>query len=248
MGESIPPEDIIPLMQKYNLEHFVQVDRDDFIYDLFAGSIMLQKPTAFIKNPLPFFINHFKPDPEKNPVRSSEFTFNQSPDKAHVLAQLADFLQGHRKTSNFIESVHMIADEMIMNALYNAPVDNEGKPMYMDVDRAETVELPDSKTAKIFVTHDEKRLLIGCEDPFGTVNRFKIMNQFAKVYRKATLPSPNEGTGGAGLGCKMMIDHSCDYYMVVQKGVKTLVCCALPLGVSFTKAARMPKNLHIVFF
>lgn len=247
LGSKNQISESIPLFQKHGAEHFVQIDRDGFIYDLLAASIMLQKPEAFIKNPLPFFINHFKPNEEGDNVRSTTLEFNSSFEKSALLLQISQFLEANPKASNFIESIHMIADEMIMNAMYNAPVDPAGAPIFMNMDRAEAVELPGDKKAKIFITHDERRLLIGCEDPFGSVSRYKIMQQFAKVYR-GDQASPNTGGGGAGLGCKMMIDHSCSFYMVVQKSKRTLVCCSLPLGVSYMKAERMSKNLHLVFF
>ena len=118
-----------------------------------------------------------------------------------------------------------------------------------DRDRAKNIELPDQKKAKIFITHDERRLLIGCEDPYGSVSRLKLLNQLKKVFKQGgELPSPNEGGAGAGLGSKMMIENSCGYFMVVDQNKKTLVCTALPLGVSYMKAERMSKNMHMVFY
>lgn len=248
IGKKAHVSQAIPFFHKKEAEHFVQIDRENFMYDLFAASVMLKKPEAFMKNPLPFFMNHFKPDGDGTNVRSTTMNFNSSSEKSNLLFQIEAFLEGNPKTANFIESVHMIADEMIMNSIYNAPVDKQEMPIYMNTDRSRIVTLPEDKICKIFITHDEKRLLIGCEDPYGSVSRYKIMNQFAKVYKTGELPSPNQGTGGAGLGCKMMVDHSCGFYMVVNKSKKTLVCCALPLGVSYMKAERMSKNLHFVFF
>ena len=249
VGNNAPIADVVAAFKKYNIEHFVQTDNKGFIYDLFAASIMLKKPDAFIKNPLPFFMNHFKPDEDgTDNVRSTTLTFGSSEEKSPLLFQITSFLEENPKTANFIEAVHMIADELIMNALYNAPVTSQGEPVFMSIDRAEQVELPEGKKAKIFITHDQRRLLIGCEDPYGSVNRFKIMNQLTKVFKPGSKPAPNENSAGAGLGCKMMIDHSCGYHMVVRRNKQTLVCCALPLGVSYMKAERMSKNLHMVFF
>lgn len=248
VGHKAPISEVVDLMANSEVEHFVQTDKEGFIYDLFAAAVMLQKPAAFIKNPLPFFISNFKPDKsDPGSVRSTTLTFGSSSEKSPVLHAISDFVRENPKTSNFIEAVHMIADELIMNSLYNAPVQANGKPMFMDHDRNTLVELPKGAKAKLFITHDKRRLLIGCEDPFGSVNRFKLMKQLGKVF-KDDLSAANAGTGGAGLGCKMMIENSCGFYMVVKKGVRTLVCCALPLGVSYTKAERMSKNMHMVFF
>ena len=40
---------IVAKMSEMGIEHFVQIDREGFFYDLFAASVMLQKPAAFIK-------------------------------------------------------------------------------------------------------------------------------------------------------------------------------------------------------
>lgn len=247
VGHKTSPKEALSHLLKFDIEHFVQIDRDDFFYDLFAACVMLKKPASFINNPLPFFIKNFNPIESMSPIRSTTLTFSSSAEKSPILHSIQQFLQEHQKTSNFMDAIHVIADELIMNATYNAPVDGDGKHIYMNKDRSEVVDLPEDKAAKIFVTHDERRLLIGCEDPYGSVNRFKMLSQLAKVH-KDSQSSPNEGTGGAGLGSKMMIDYSCGFYVVVKKNQKTLVCCSLPLGVSFRKAEKFSKNLHFTFF
>lgn len=248
VGHKTKMKNILEVFQKQNIEHFVQVDRSDFFYDLFAACVMLKKPTAFISNPLPFFTTNFNMKAEeKDAVRSATFTFSCSDEKSQLLQSITEFLEENQKTANFLEAAHTIADELIMNAMFNAPVNLDGQPLFMNKDRLDTVTLPHGKKAKIFLTHDSRRLLIGCEDPYGSVNRFKLLSQLVKVH-KDTASAPSLGIGGAGLGCKMMIDHSCGFHVVVKKNAKTLVCCALPLGVSFRAAEKFSKNLHFSFF
>lgn len=248
VGAATPLKTIITLLRDYEIEHFVQTNRNDFFFDLFAASLMLKKPSRFMKNPVPFFIQNFKKDLIKHhEVRSKTWTFQSTAQKNTIMGELENFLSGHARTQNYSSSAIMIADELVSNALFSAPVDEDSKALYQNLPRSSSIVLDMSKECELFVSHDEHRLLLGCTDPFGSVDMKKIIQRLYTIYVLED-SKPDLKSQSAGLGIKMMIDNSCGFYLVYKRNIKTLVCCAIPISLSYKKSELYPKNLHFSMF
>jgi hypothetical protein len=169
-------------------------------------------------------------------------------DKREIIHRSRDFLAMTQRTLTVAQAAGVIIDEMIMNALYDAPSDVRGLARHAHIDRSVPVQLEPGEEAKLFLSYDDSRLLIGCEDPFGSVNEPKVIGRLRDLYGGDQAVSPIMHGAGAGLGLKAIIDYSCGFYMVVQRKKRTLVCCSLPLNVSLRKFESLPKHIHFCSF
>lgn len=246
IGEQLPLKEAFHSMQQFGLRHVVQTNRKDFFFDIITSCLLLKRPKHFQDSPIPFFVNNFEGDPNHHlSVRSEKFKFFSTHEKAGLLSKVESFLTQSSKTENFKRTILLIADEMITNALFNAPIDIRGFHIHQGADRAKPVSTDRENT--LLICHDSKRLIIGVTDGYGSVGEQKVLTLLENNFRYDK-SSPREQSGGAGLGCKMMVDHCSGFYMIVQRSKKTLVCCALPIGVSSKQAELLPKNLHFCFF
>ena len=60
-------------------------------------------------------------------------------EKSMAIATVGDFAQAMGVRRKYREQIDQCIDEMLMNALYDAPVDDEGKPLFAEVPVKERV-------------------------------------------------------------------------------------------------------------
>ena len=210
--------------------HFVNRNRSDLPQELLASCLMIVKPAIFVQNPIPFFLAGFSnlqilTDTERNLTVS----FKKSTQKAEILHELEEFLAKNPKTKSLSDICIQSADELITNALYNAPVDADGERMFLNVDRQEAVEYPPDKKATLFACFSDDRITIGCEDTFGSMTVTE-MYQYLRTKFSSDLSIPRESTGGAGLGLKMIMENSANFYLFSERYRRSLVAASFLLS------------------
>lgn len=124
--------------------------------------------------------------------------------------------------SSILDRVQVAAEEMMMNAIYDAPVDCHGKSLYNHLPRATPVHLKITETSKIRYASDGLWLAIAVEDPFGGLTREIVIKYLHSCYQ-GSAGSLNAGKGGAGRGLHQILE-SCDLTVFnVKPGNKTEV-------------------------
>jgi hypothetical protein len=69
-----------------------------------------------------------------------------------------------------------LAHELLMNAMYDAPVDAQGRPKYA-ADRKADIRLTDSERPSVRVATDGSRLVLQVRDPFGRLERRHVFGR-----------------------------------------------------------------------
>ncbi len=240
IGKETPVEAIIELLSNTRFEHFVQEDHGHFFYNLILAAIMQKHSKTISTKPLRSVLTT-----GYSSMRRMVLPFNCSLDKKSILKHLEVYLERH-KLSAISEGVLTIASEFILNALFHAPVDSANQRLFSKLARHEYVELPDEQNANIFIGHNQTTFVIGCQDPFGSVDKeivFKLLNR-AYGQTKAEI-----NTGQSfGLGLKSAIDNSSGLYLLVEKSKKTTIYCTFPTEAGMRKVISMSKNIHIKFY
>lgn len=242
VGESIPTEKFLKLFVENKLNTMVQTANDDLAYELFIASIILMKPRLFLNNPLTILNAQ---DQTASAMRVWQENFNATEHKARVLESLQQFIGRNKSMNRLSDNILIIVDELFSNALFNAPVDENGYRIFKHEDRNANVQYPDQKTAKIFAVHTTDNLFLGAVDPWGSVDRDGICQSLYEAYTKGRITQDSKG---AGLGLRMMLDRSRSLYLVSEKGARTLACCHMRLNISLKKIESVPKQLHIHCF
>ena len=190
---------------------------------------MILKPTSFVQNPIPYFLAGFSNSNILNErERNLVLAFRKSTQKNDLLVELEDFLAKNPKTKSLSDICIQTADELITNALYNAPVDADGERLFLHKDRHERVEYPVDKSATLFACFSDDRITIGCEDTFGSMTLTE-MYQYLRIKFTNDLAVPREGGGGAGLGLKMIMQNSANFYLFSERYRRSLVAASFLL-------------------
>jgi hypothetical protein len=102
------------------------------------------------------------------------------------------------------ETVAELVHELLMNALYDAPVDQSGQPRFAH-DRKTPVELPAAEAPRLRMFSDGLRLCIQVSDPFGKLRRKHVFEGLARGLNEGEVDTHG---GGAGLGMAV-VHNSC---------------------------------------
>jgi hypothetical protein len=90
-----------------------------------------------------------------------------------------------------------VADELLMNAMFNAPRDAEGNPKYAHRDRS-YLQLESSETVSMKYCCDGRHIALSVKDPFGSLDREVMLKYLGRCLGKSV--ELEEREAGAGLG------------------------------------------------
>ncbi len=242
VGDHIQTATFLQAFVENKLSNVVQTSNDDLPYELFIASIILKKPRLFLNNPLSILNSQ---DSSATAMRVWQENFNATEHKERILESIHKFIGRNKSMNRLADNILIVIDELFSNALFNAPVDEDGYRIFRNMNRNEKVRYPGNKNAKIFAVHTSNDLFIGAVDPWGSVDRDKICQSLFNAYSERKV---SEDSKGAGLGLRMMLDRSRSLYFLSEKGKRSLICCHMRLNISLKKVENVPKQFHINVF
>lgn len=128
--------------------------------------------------------------------------------------------------STILERVNTVTEELLMNAIYDAPVDSQGKSLYNHLPRKTPVLLESHHQSTLRYASDGVFLAVSVVDPFGALPKDIILRYLESNYKgTADTNDVHEGKGGAGRGLHQIVENSDLTIFNVRKGKKTEVIC-----------------------
>ncbi|MFZ3231377.1 MAG: cyclic nucleotide-binding domain-containing protein [Pseudobdellovibrio sp.] len=159
------------------------------------------------------------------------------------IEKMKDHFKSFGVRSTFLDQAHTVAEEMLMNAIYDAPMDQDGKPKYNHLSRNDEIELSDDQAACLRYGTDGVLLAISVTDPFGSLTKNILQSYLEKNYNGEETGTADKG--GAGKGLHMIISNSDFVVFNVKPQKKTEVICFLQLERSKEED---PKPTFHLFF
>jgi hypothetical protein len=226
--EELAPEQLIDIAASYNLWHLIQQSTPYFASELKTSEIMISDLEKYLNNPVSSILLPEKagPDAETQLLMLST-EFSKASHKQEVIESLRLKLGDIKCSESQRQEMLLVADEMFTNAIYNAPHVNE-RNNGPGVERNAKNGNLELRAARIFLGNDGARVVIGCEDKYGTLNVGFLLKRLRNCFAKGAAASINYELGGAGIGTYMMFRSALSYYAGVAHGKKTVVACTFP--------------------
>ena len=133
-----------------------------------------------------------------------------------------------------------LAHELLMNAMFDAPVDASGRHKYA-ADRKAQINLEPQEAATIRCASDGMRMVLSVTDPFGGLPRSSI---FAGIARGLKGGEMDTSHGGAGLGMLYIYRSSAISIFDVVPGRMTQVTGVYELDTNQREFRNLPRSLH----
>ncbi len=148
-------------------------------------------------------------------------------EKSLVISQVSEFAELMGVRRKYRESIEQCVDEMLMNALYDAPVDEHGQPLFSDIPTKTRISLRVEQKVVVQYACDGKRFAVSVRDAFGTLERGTVLRYLHKCLHAEQ--QIDRKVGGAGLGLYLMMNSASTVLFNVLPGVATEVVCVFDL-------------------
>jgi hypothetical protein len=133
-----------------------------------------------------------------------------------------------------------LAHEMLMNAMYDAPADGQGRPKYA-LDRKADIALLDAEQPTLRMATDGSKLVLQVKDPFGRLQRKHVFDGLARGLAQGEMDTSH---GGAGLGMMVCHNSTAAMFFDVAAGSHTEVTGVFELDLNLREFRTQAKSLH----
>jgi CRP-like cAMP-binding protein len=106
------------------------------------------------------------------------------------------------------ERMRGVLEEMLMNAIYDAPADKDGKPIYNHMSRSQNIVLKPAEQGLLRWATDGMLMAVSVQDPFGSLKGSTILKYLEHNYAGIGAGVVEEGKGGAGRGLHQIVENS----------------------------------------
>lgn len=164
--------------------------------------------------------------------------------KLGYIKQVSDYADSLGCNERVIEMVENIVDELVTNAIYNAPRDAGGAPKYAKLSRREQVVLEDHEVGELQFACDGDYIAIAQVDPFGSLTQDTVVNYLNRCLVKGPQQF-SDNTGGAGIGLYRVFQSISKFIVNIDPGKKTEVISLIDLRLSMRRFRQAAKSFHI---
>jgi hypothetical protein len=148
-------------------------------------------------------------------------------DKSRCMARISEFVDAAQVPRKFRAPIEQCIDELVMNALYDAPVDARGVPLFAGIATRTRITMRSEHGVTVQYACDGKQFAVAVRDAFGTLARATVLGHLHKCLH-AEQPIDRKA-GGAGLGLYLMVNAATAVTFHVMPGIATEAVCLFDL-------------------
>lgn len=246
VGDNLKPEETLELITNKNFRHVTQKGALAQDVEIRLANIMMTSPLDYIFYPACSFLGVTEKSDE---IESKSCLINEmltSPsDKDRILRKVGLLATSLTNQEGLISEISSAADELITNAIYNAPyiavnefksgINRDSKHISIDV----------LKKPRFFLAASDEQIFIGVTDQYGSLNSEKHLERIQNCYVKGVAKMINFSDGGAGIGSFKVFHAASGYYVGVAPGKQTTISCSFAKKLSGLERQNLPKSVHL---
>ncbi len=168
-----------------------------------------------------------------------------SADKERAFEAVEVYMQALGIRGRLVQRLQAVADEMLMNAVYDAPTDRAtGEALHAARSRTEPVELALADRPTFRFGSDGQVFALSIQDPFGALTPGILRRYLAKGLRRGD-DQIDRKAGGAGLGLYLMFDMLHSMCLNLTPGHRTELLGLVDIRGSYRDVVQAPKSLNL---
>jgi len=140
------------------------------------------------------------------------------------------------------DRIQTVADELMMNALYHAPVDDQGKELYAGKTIRELSQLPEVPSIEVQYGSSGRYFGISVRDGGGSLTRDRAMQYLAKA--RSGTADVEQKISGAGLGLVSVLRSVSKLIFNLEPGTSTEVIGLFDMEL-FAKGKVGARSVHV---
>ncbi len=234
LGDSIEDNDVVSLLRNDTMNHVIaDEDKPDEI-ELVVTSVKLLSGDIFgMEKYLAWG------------VKINEVEIDTYDDKRDALAAAVQNAQDAGARRYILRRIESVTDELLMNALYDAPAAIDGLTPYEHVARRSgKTAHPDEARALLRYACDGRYFAVSVEDRFGELKKETILEHLLRARNEKGRPKLDDSRG-AGLGLYFILSSVTSFIVNVTPQARTEVLCLFDLRQRGREQRTCAKSLHI---
>jgi hypothetical protein len=154
-------------------------------------------------------------------IRTQRIQITKSMQKRVIVESLKDHLLKIGFKPRIAMVIASAADELIMNAIFDAPVDGMGKQLHAQTPRSAALELIEKNIVELKLAFDGKILGISVIDKYGSLDKKKLLSQHLGRSYESHQYEMRTSTAGAGLGLAQVYRNCGGIIFATEAGERT---------------------------
>jgi hypothetical protein len=249
IGDKLPNLILLEICGQKGVKHVIQKSNLKPDSETALANFMLEHPRNFIRDPIASILGQLQTGSEAEEKWEKFHEEIKSPlEKCEAIEKLQTFAKRFKNPSSVVYDIALVGDELISNALYNAPYVDPGNTRSGPDRNPQNIAVDPKKRPEIFAGCDGSRIVVGVRDHYGMLNTTQFIERIRACYEKNPRDNISYKEGGAGIGSFMIFESCASMYVAVETGTATVICCSFPIGMGAHKRHRIPKNLHLLYF
>jgi hypothetical protein len=113
-------------------------------------------------------------------------------------------------------------DELLMNAMFDAPTDELGRPLFNSTARTAAIKLENKHSVEMHVGYDGRYVAVSAVDYFGSLDKNKLLSHISKIYTEEEY-KVKTAVAGAGIGLATVFRSGGSFFFISESRARTEV-------------------------
>jgi len=154
-------------------------------------------------------------------------------EKLRCMTSVAELLDTVKSSRDRKETILQCVDELVMNALYDAPVDGCGRHLFTDIAVKDRIRMRTDRAVTVRFGYDGTTFAIAVRDQFGSLARDTVLRFLDKALHSAA--AVDRRASGGGVGLYLVASAATVLAFAVTPATSTEIVC----GFGLDRAARL---------
>lgn len=182
---------------------------------------------------------------DKAKIQTIKFT--RASQKQDAVEAIRNYVISAKFKGRLSSMIANAVDELLMNAMFDAPVDEVGKRLYNTTSRSSEIKLEGRAAVEMQVGFDGNYLAITIADQFGSMDKKMVINHMTKSYADEDYKLKHT-SAGAGLGLGNVYRSGANFIFSCDSGNRTEVTLFFKRTASFKDFKQQFRFLGTQFY
>lgn len=167
-------------------------------------------------------------------VRIQTVRITASSQKQEAVEAVRNFLLAAKFQNRMASVISNAVDEILMNAIFDAPADELGRNTLSSTSRAASFQLEGRSVVEMRVAFDGSCAALSVLDQFGTLDKAKLLAHLSRDYSRSEY-KVRAAAAGAGIGLATVFHSGASLIFATESGTKTEVTVFFSRAENFRK-------------
>jgi hypothetical protein len=145
-----------------------------------------------------------------------------STQKLDAVEAVRNFAIAAKFQARMATTIANAVDEILMNAIFDAPIDELGRPLYKVTSRSSQLKLEGRNAVEMHIGFDGKYIGIAAVDNFGSLDKNSLLSHVSKIYTEEEY-KVKASVASAGIGLATVYRSGGSLFFTSESRVKTEV-------------------------